>query len=80
MTVVDFKVELGQFTSVEYNGNGVRGDVQDELDYMIFLSSQQYRAGARMGDYMMYFGPGEGPDGIGYFTYTDAGSGGGYYF
>ena len=78
--MVDFKVELGQFTSVEYNGNGVRGDVQDELDYMIFLSSQQYRAGARMGDLMQYFGPGEG----GYFgspiDNPIPGSGDGYFF
>lgn len=55
ITMVDFKVEVGQAASLEvYTGNGVQQYEQD-LMHMMFLT-QQNGGNARMGDGMSYFG------------------------
>lgn len=70
ITMVDFKVEVGQAASLEvYTGNGVQQYEQDAM-YMMFLT-QQNGANARMGNGMSYFGY----DGGSYFGTGSTGNG-----
>lgn len=60
--VVSFKVERGfEMSEPEINrpsGAGLRGNLDPELEYMMFISRQQAQ-GAQMGDQMYYFSEGE---------------------
>lgn len=76
ITAVEFRVEVGQQASLEtYNGNGVMGfnRTVEEMELMIFLSSQQNSSGARMfGDPLTESG--------GYFNSSGTVDGSGYFF